>query len=165
MGNPEIDSEGTKRWYDDDGELHRDDGPAVHIYNRYKAWYRHGKKHRIGGPAIYQEGKIKEWWVNGVLHRLDGAAIEYDDGGREYYIDGKQYTEGQYYRKIGLADQIIEIDRNGTKRYYNDKEEFHRIDEPAIEYRDGGKGWFIEGIQYTEEEYNEKVKEYEQSNN
>jgi hypothetical protein len=34
------------------GELHREDGPALEYPNGYKAWFINGKRHRINGPAI-----------------------------------------------------------------------------------------------------------------
>jgi hypothetical protein len=33
----------------------------------------------------------------------------------------------------------------------------HREDGPAIEESDGEKRWYLEGIQYTEEEFNNKM--------
>ena len=31
----------------------------------------------------------------------------------------------------------------------------HRLDGPAVEYTNGGKEWFINGVQYTEQEFNQ----------
>lgn len=31
----------------------------------------------------------------------------------------------------------------------------HREDGPAIEYEDGSKKWFLNGVEYTEEEFNQ----------
>ena len=42
-------SDGTKRWYKD-GDLHREDGPAVIKAGKYE-YYRYGKRHRLDGPA------------------------------------------------------------------------------------------------------------------
>jgi hypothetical protein len=39
MSNPKVDEHGTKRWYDEQWELHREDGPAVESPDGYKAWY------------------------------------------------------------------------------------------------------------------------------
>ena len=44
MSNPEMDSDGNKRWYNADGQLHRLDGPAVEWANGYKEWYLYGKE-------------------------------------------------------------------------------------------------------------------------
>ena len=37
----------------------------------------------------------------------------------------------------------------------NDLDDYHRIDGPAIEWADGAKIWFIDGVPHTEEEFNE----------
>ena len=64
----ETDERGTTCHYDADGELHRDDGPAIETTNS-KAWYRHGKLHRDDGPAVeitaIRDGSKNEWWLDG----------------------------------------------------------------------------------------------------
>lgn len=47
-----------------------------------------GMVHRLDGPAIEHANGHKEWWVNGKRHRLDGSAIETVNGEGKYYIDG-----------------------------------------------------------------------------
>jgi hypothetical protein len=64
MDNPEIDREGTKRWYDSNGKVHRDDGPAVEYANGYNAWYQHGNCHRDDGPAMEWVSGRKFWYLN-----------------------------------------------------------------------------------------------------
>ena len=39
-----IYSDGVTKWYRD-GEYPREDGPAVEVSDRYKAWYLNGKSH------------------------------------------------------------------------------------------------------------------------
>jgi Mor family transcriptional regulator len=41
-------------------------------------------------------------------------------------------------------------------RYFNNKNELHRLDGPAIEYANGRKYYFIAGKQLTEEEFNNR---------
>jgi len=67
---PEVDENGTKRWYNKNRQLHRDDDkPSV----------------------IYADGR-KEWWKNGQLHRDgDKPAIIFANGEEEYYNNGVQY--------------------------------------------------------------------------
>ena len=64
---PKIDEDGTKRWYNKKGQLHREnDLPAVEMENGYKAWYKNGKRHRLKGYAvIYSDGSGK-WYINGI---------------------------------------------------------------------------------------------------
>lgn len=94
--------------------------------NRTEWCNEEGLLHRLDGPAIEYTSGTKEWWVNGELHREDGAAIEYASGTKCWCVNDKR----------------------------------HRIDGPAIEWSDGGrKEWWIEGTQYTETQFNKKVKQ------
>ena len=83
MPKPIIDSEGNKRWYNEQGELHREDGPAVEYLNG-----------------------TKEWYLNGRLHRLDGPAIEYADGYKEWWLNGKNYTEEEFIAKTQPVKEL-----------------------------------------------------------
>ena len=55
----EVDRDGTVRYRNSDGQLHREDGPAVE----------------------YADG-TREWWLNDERHREDGPAVEYPNGTR-----------------------------------------------------------------------------------
>ena len=57
-------SDGTKEWYLN-GELHREDGPAIELSNGTKEWYLNGKRHREDGPAIEWPDGTKQWYING----------------------------------------------------------------------------------------------------
>ena len=61
-----VDSSNNVRWYNEAGQLHRVDGPAV----EYAAGH-------------------KSWWLNGKFHREDGPAYEYANGDRSWYLQGK----------------------------------------------------------------------------
>ena len=47
----------------------------------------------------------------------------------------------------------IEVDEDGTRRYYNTAGQLHRTDGPAIEWADGDKWWFLNGKRITQEEH------------
>lgn len=80
---------------------------------------------------------------NNQLHRLDGPAIEYTNGIKAWFQNDK------LHRTDGPAVEYP----NGNKEYrINDK--LHRTDGPAIEYANGYKAWYLNGINYTEQEYN-----------
>jgi hypothetical protein len=64
MTTPRIDKYGNKRWFDSDGEFHRDNGPAVIYTNGYQSWWQHGSIHRDDGPAIEWGNGTSSWWVN-----------------------------------------------------------------------------------------------------
>ena len=57
-------SNGRKCWYSN-GQLHREDGPAIEWADGTKYWYLNDKRHREDGPAIERANGTKEWWVNG----------------------------------------------------------------------------------------------------
>jgi hypothetical protein len=62
----EIDKNGTERWYFN-GQLHREDGPAVIYADGTQMWYRNGKPHRTDGSAVIYADGIKLWYRNGQL--------------------------------------------------------------------------------------------------
>ena len=47
------------------GELHRDDGPAIERAGGDKEWYKNGELHRDDGPAIERADGYKAWYKNG----------------------------------------------------------------------------------------------------
>ena len=53
--------------------------------NRILYFNNKGQQHREDGPAIEREDGKKEWWVNGKLHREDGPAIEFADGTKQWW--------------------------------------------------------------------------------
>jgi phenylpyruvate tautomerase PptA (4-oxalocrotonate tautomerase family) len=55
---------GTQHWYLN-GELHREDGPAVKWADGTCHWYVNGKLHREDGPATIREDGTRYWWLNG----------------------------------------------------------------------------------------------------
>ncbi len=59
---------GTKKWFNDKGQLHREGGPAIEYANGEKHWYINDKCHREDGPAVeYDDGRdaYKEYWYYG----------------------------------------------------------------------------------------------------
>jgi hypothetical protein len=70
--NPVINEFGTKRWFNDKGELHRIDGPAIIFDNGDKAWFFHGKLHRTDGPTIENNNGNNFWYLNDIqIHCKD----------------------------------------------------------------------------------------------
>ena len=57
--------------------------------HHYTAFYNEeGRLHRDDGPA-HEQSNAKYWYKNGKLHRENGPAIEYADGSKCWYKDGK----------------------------------------------------------------------------
>jgi hypothetical protein len=122
--NPIIDKNGIKRWFNDAGQLHREDGPA----------------------EIRDGNSI--WCINGKLHRVDGPAIEWNDGTKEWYINGQTIAckdNEEFLRIIKINPIINEYE---TKRWFNDAGQLHREDGPAIEYSDGSTEYYINGKEH-----------------
>ena len=92
MTNPIVNEYGDKEWYRN-GQLHREDGPAVECANGDKVWWLNGQVHREDGPAIEYADGDKAWWLNDQLHREDGPAVEYADGDKEWYQNGQRLSE------------------------------------------------------------------------
>lgn len=79
---------GTRRYYNNLGQLHREDGPAIVYADNTKVWYQNGVLHREDGPAIERSNGATAWYRNGVLHREDGPAVEWYDGHKEWFQNG-----------------------------------------------------------------------------
>jgi len=130
----EVTKESTK-WYNESNQPHREDGPAVEFACGYKAYY-----------------------INGKPHREDGPAVEFAEGYKEYYINGKYLTKQEFNsinraRKTVIVDGItykVEVTDYST-RWYNESNELHREDGPAMEWADGTKHYYINGQRHRED--------------
>lgn len=89
-----INQLGTKRWTIN-GQLHREDGPAVEYASGTKFWYQNGLLHREDGPAVEFSNGTKFWCLNGRYHREDGPAFEYASEKKEWYLNDKLVGEGE----------------------------------------------------------------------
>jgi hypothetical protein len=89
---------GDKSWYLN-GELHREDGPAIEGADGDKYWWLNGKLHREDGPAIEGANGDKYWWLNGKRHREDGPAAEEADGYKSWYLNDKKVTQEEHKRQ------------------------------------------------------------------
>ena len=69
MSQPEmkIEQDGTKMWYLN-GELHREDGPAVESADGEKRWYLNGKS--VSWKEVFKNAKTKEQELNIIIHAL-----------------------------------------------------------------------------------------------
>ena len=88
-----VDSEGTTRWYNEKGKLHREDGPAVVWPNGDTYWYLNGTKHREDGPAFEYFDGHKAWYINGKkLTEEDFNNRNKPCIGKKVIVDGIEYT-------------------------------------------------------------------------
>jgi hypothetical protein len=111
--------DGTK-YYNEQGQLHREDGPAIERPKGDKYYFKNGIIHREDGPAIEYADGDKEYYKNGKLHREDGPAIEYADGDKVFYKDGKLHREDgpavEY--KTGVKEYWIYVGSNYIGDFY-----------------------------------------------
>jgi hypothetical protein len=60
---------GGIEYINEDGKLHRLDGPAVEWKNGNKSWYYNGKLHRTDGPAIdWYDGVFQRYHLNDITY-------------------------------------------------------------------------------------------------
>ncbi len=109
----EINQYGDVYYYNEQNQLHREDGPAVEYVNGNKCWHQNGKCHRKDGPAIEHVDGTKVWYQNGKCHRVDGPAIEYANGGKVWWYNNKLisksfdgYTQEKFERWIKLKSFV-----------------------------------------------------------
>jgi hypothetical protein len=106
--------DGNTSWYNEKGQVHREDGPAFELADGTKYWYRNNQYHREDGPAIEYADGSKHWFRNGQFHREDGPAVEYADGSKSWYLDGKKLTEKEFLKRNqkqpSCDGKVVEID-------------------------------------------------------
>lgn len=87
-GRKVVDSDGNVRFYNNEGKLHRVNGPAIEWVNGAKRWLINGKLHRLDGPAVeYADGR-KLWYINDMFigQSEDGFTNEEFENVKKYYI-------------------------------------------------------------------------------
>lgn len=89
----EVKENGDVHWRDDEGRLHREDGPAVEAADGTQEWWVHGLLHRgQGEPAIARADGSLEWWRDGVRHRDEGLpAVLRASGSRQWWVNGTMW--------------------------------------------------------------------------
>jgi hypothetical protein len=105
MSTPRTDEYGDRRWYNSEGELHREDGPAIEWADGTRSWYLNNQRHREDGPAMEWSDGTRSWYWNGLLHRELGPAIEHASGTHEWYWNGQPLTFEQWLDKTTTSPQ------------------------------------------------------------
>ena len=68
------------------------DGSLFKVESKYNTfWYQNGNLHREDGPAAEYKNGHKAWYKNGKLHREDGHAVEHTNGDKFWYIEDKMF--------------------------------------------------------------------------
>jgi hypothetical protein len=68
-----VHKNGIQEYHNENGEYHREDGPAIERPNGHKVWY-----------------------INGKCHREDGPARIFSNGDEWYYLNDKRYSKEDY---------------------------------------------------------------------
>lgn len=84
--------DGSREWWAD-GNLHREDGPAVEHADGTEIWYLNGLRHRTDGPAVTSKNGASAWYYMGVLHRTDGPALIEADGTETWLLMGRTHRD------------------------------------------------------------------------
>jgi antitoxin component YwqK of YwqJK toxin-antitoxin module len=138
----EINKHGEHKWYNRDGQLHRNgDLPALIDKDGNQCWYKDGKLHRDGElPAVIYADGTQHWYKDGKLHR-DGdlPAIICANDNKYWYKEGKLHRDG---------DLPAAIYANGEQLWFKEGKQHRDRDLPAVIYADGTKSWYKNGINY-----------------
>lgn len=94
-------------WRNENGDFHREDGPAIERASGTKEWLLNGQLHREDGPAIELTSGYKAWYLNGYLHREDGPAIEYASGDRSWWLNGERLTEAEFNARTQVQELTV----------------------------------------------------------
>ena len=145
---------GSEFWRNQNGEIHRLDGPAVIDSDGTQFYYQYGLKHREDGPAVIRANGTKEYWINGkklTESEFNSRSIKSMENGNEVWKN----LNGELHRLDGPA--VIKTD--GTQ-YYCQNGKLHRLDGPAVIYLDGRKEYYFYGRECTESDFKWISKRY-----
>jgi hypothetical protein len=140
-----IDKSGDTWHYNEQGQLHRTDGPAAERSGD-KFYFISDKLHRTDGPAVELANGYKSYWIGGKLHRTEGPAIEWESCYDSIYITSLQQND---------AVQILVL-WVGAKEYWVNGQR-HRTDGPAVEFINGNIEYWINNQQLTWQEFRKYV--------
>ena len=130
-----------EEWYNADGKLHRDNGPAAIWYENgqitTECWFRDGKLHRDGDlPAVifYENGQIirERWYRDDKQHRDDGPAVI-------WYKNG-QKTREYWYRNGNLSGNALAYIWLANINKYSEVYIYYIATDTLDKFRDAVKG-------------------------
>jgi hypothetical protein len=80
-----------------------------------KFWYQDDQLHRTDGPAIEYAGGDKMWYQNDLLHRTNGPALEYTSGAKYWWFKGYEYTFIDWLEHV---DTYTEVEKTMMRLRY-----------------------------------------------
>ena len=76
-----------------------------------QVWRQNGQLHREDGPARIWPNGDQEWRLNGLLHRTDGPAVILDNGDQEWWVGAKQLTQQEVelyrFRRWAVEGELV----------------------------------------------------------
>ena len=96
---------------------------------------------------IKKHGSATIYYKEGKVHREDGPAIIYENGTKKWYVNDLRHREGS--PAIEWAD--------GDRMWF-DHDKLHRVNGPAIERKDGNHSWYLNGVEYSYEDFVKEIK-------
>lgn len=79
-----IDKWGTKQYFNDIGQWHREDGPALISRTGTKWWYKNDNLSSEEYPSAIVLNGIAEWRINHHLNNKNGPAYDKPNGHKEW---------------------------------------------------------------------------------
>lgn len=137
IDKPAITQTDFEAWYLD-GELHREDGPAVVDQVGSQSWFLKGQRHREGGPARTSMYGEQYWYQNNKLHCQDGPSYLYVPNLPNF--DLRKYKEA--------AQEIFKWEKSQGSKTPHDHEDLQL---PL-------RMWHLDGIRYLEQDYRKELK-------
>ena len=131
--NPSFLRDGTRYQINQQGQHHREDGPAIEWPDGTKFWYRDGNLHREDGPASEYANGAKEWWYKGIFVGF---------GDKPNPALWARLTSVDLNGGPLLNGCIVDLD--GVEPWFKDDLR-HREDGPAICYGVRVKQWHLRG--------------------
>jgi len=107
-------------------------------------YLENGQRHREDGPALEKINGDKIWYSRGMIYRDDGPAMELANGNRYWYNEGKLWFsetgngDKEWYTEVQCRDRV-----DPFRIYYEPR--LHRLNGPAIERANGDKEWYLYG--------------------
>jgi len=72
-------------------------------------WFLNGNLHREDGPAVVWADGTQYWCLNGNLHREDDPAIVWADGTKSWYLNGIELSEKEFNNRHNVELTLEEI--------------------------------------------------------
>lgn len=128
-------------------------------HNGYRTWTLNGQLHREDGPAVEWADGTRQWWIDGqelteeeFISRTQGNTSKDDQPVMKEYTDGTRMwclPDGRPHREDGPAVERA----SGTRMWFLNGQQ-HREDGPAVEFASGTREWWVFDQELTEEEFN-----------